>query len=243
MLTQAEAEGLTLLKAKNKAGYFGVHRNKAGYPKPYQAGVRHGGKLVYLGVFATAAEAALCIARSPEGQAAYKRAAATESSPSSLTSEEALQRAEEEGLTLLSAKNQAGYFGVHRNQSCKSKSYEAKVSRAGKSIYLGLFATAEEAALCIARSPEGRMAAEKALSAPAPSLTAEEARQQAHAEGLVLRVADNKAGYFGVCRNQKPKTKAFEARVSRAGRDVYLGSFATPEEVPTPLPRPLLPDP
>ena len=58
MLTQAEAEGLTLLKAKNKAGYFGVHRNKAGYPKPYQAGVRHGGKLVYLGVFATAAEVA-----------------------------------------------------------------------------------------------------------------------------------------------------------------------------------------
>ena len=43
-------------------------------------------------------------------------------------------------------------------------------------------------------------------------------------------MADNKAGYFGVCRNQKPKTKAFEARVSRAGKDVYLGSFATPEE-------------
>ena len=75
---------------------------------------------------------------------------------------------------------------MHRNQSCKSKSYEAKVSRAGKSIYLGLFATAEEAALCIARSPEGRMAAEKALSAPAPSLTAEEARQQVRV-GLTLR--------------------------------------------------------
>ena len=74
-LQQARAEGLTLLKAKNKAGYFGVHRNKAGYPKPYQAGVRNGGKLVYLGVFATAAEAALCIARSPEGQAAEAAAA------------------------------------------------------------------------------------------------------------------------------------------------------------------------
>ena len=35
-----------------------MHRNKAGYPKPYQAGVRHGGKLVSLGVFATAAEVA-----------------------------------------------------------------------------------------------------------------------------------------------------------------------------------------
>ena len=136
-LQQAKTEGLTLLKAKNKAGYFGVHRNKAGYPKPFQAGVRNGGKLVYLGVFSTAEEAALCIARSPEGQAASKRAAATESAPASLTSEEALQRAEAEGLTLLVAKNQAGFFGVHRNQSCKSKSYEAKVSRSGKPVYLG----------------------------------------------------------------------------------------------------------
>ena len=127
-LRQAQAEGLTLLKAKNKAGYFGVHRNKAGYPKPYQAGVRNGGKLVYLGVFATAAEAALCIARSPEGQAASKRATVTEATPASLTSEEALRRADAEGLTLLVAKNQAGFFGVHRNQSCKTKSYEAKVS-------------------------------------------------------------------------------------------------------------------
>ena len=44
-------------------------------PKPYQAHVRHGGKLVHLGCFATAEEAALCIARSPEGQAAARRAA------------------------------------------------------------------------------------------------------------------------------------------------------------------------
>ena len=74
----AEAEGLTLLKAKNKAGYFGVHRNRAPYPKPYQAGVRKGGKLMYLGVFTTAVEAALCVARSPEGQAAARRAASAE---------------------------------------------------------------------------------------------------------------------------------------------------------------------
>ena len=34
------------------------------------------------------------------------------------------------------------------------------------------------------------------------SMTIEEARQQAQAEGLVLLVAENKAGYFGV--NHKP---------------------------------------
>ena len=32
---QAEAEGLTLRVAENKAGYFGVHLNKTGTPKPY----------------------------------------------------------------------------------------------------------------------------------------------------------------------------------------------------------------
>ena len=72
--SQAEAEGLTLLKAENKAGYFGVHLNpQACRTKPYQAQVSRGGKMVYLGMFATAEEAALCIARTPEGQEAAKR--------------------------------------------------------------------------------------------------------------------------------------------------------------------------
>ena len=33
--------------------------------------------------------------------------------------------------------------------------YQARVNRGGKLVHLGMFATAEEAALCIARSPEG----------------------------------------------------------------------------------------
>ena len=74
--TQAEAEGLTLLEADTKTGYFGVKLNKPGQPKPYLARVRRGGKQVCLVSFTTAEEAALCIARSPEGQAAAKRAAA-----------------------------------------------------------------------------------------------------------------------------------------------------------------------
>ena len=73
--SQAEAEGLTLLKAENTTGYFGVHLHKPGQPKPYGARVKRGGKLLCLGYFATAEEAALCVARSPEGRKAAEPAA------------------------------------------------------------------------------------------------------------------------------------------------------------------------
>ena len=63
---QAQAEKLTLLVAENKTGYFGVGLYKSGTPKPYRVLVRRGGKQVCLGTFATAEEAALCVARSPE---------------------------------------------------------------------------------------------------------------------------------------------------------------------------------
>ena len=74
-VAQVKAEGLTLLKADNATGYFGVHLAKPGKAKPYQAQVRRGGKMVSLGSFATAEEAALCVARTPEGQEAAGRAA------------------------------------------------------------------------------------------------------------------------------------------------------------------------
>ena len=75
MRSQAQAQGLTLLEAKNKTGYFGVYHQPAKL-KPYKAGVSRGGKEVHLGCFATAEEAALCVARSrsPEGQATAEEA-------------------------------------------------------------------------------------------------------------------------------------------------------------------------
>ena len=74
---QADAEMLTLLKVDNTAGYFGVnHDPHSSKTQPYRAQVRRGGKLVSLGSFATAEEAALCIARSPEGRAAAAKRAA-----------------------------------------------------------------------------------------------------------------------------------------------------------------------
>ena len=63
---QAQAEGLTLRVADNKTGYFGVS-HQPGRSKPYQAHVKCGGKKVHLGSFASAEEAALCVARTPEG--------------------------------------------------------------------------------------------------------------------------------------------------------------------------------
>ena len=74
----SRAEELTLLVADNRTGYFGVNLAKPGCPKPYQARVSRGGKQAYLGRSATAEEAALHVARSPEGRAAAGRAAAAE---------------------------------------------------------------------------------------------------------------------------------------------------------------------
>ena len=124
--SQAEAEGLTLLKADNKAGYFGVSLIHPGQPKPYKAQVTRGGKAVYLGGFATAEEAALCVARTPEGQAAAKRPKRPAAAPP-LTSEEARQQARAEGLTLLVADNKAGYFGVNLKNPGQLKPYQARV--------------------------------------------------------------------------------------------------------------------
>ena len=223
---QAQAEGLTLLDAKNKTGYFGVYRHP-GKPKPYRASVKRGGNDVDLGYFATAEEAALCVAQSPEGRAAAaERAAAAPP----LTSEEARQQAQAEELTLLAAENTTGYSCVNL-QPGRPKPYQAQVSRGGNRVNLGSFVTAEEAALCVARSPEGQAAAQKAAAAPPPTLplTSEEARQRAQAERLTLRVAENSAGYFGV-NHQPGRAKPYQAQVRRGGKDVYLGRFATAEE-------------
>ena len=174
LMWRAQAEGLTLLEAENSTGYFGVS-HKPGRPKPYHAQVTRGGKKVSMGYFATAEEAALCIAWSPEGRAAAKRAKRP-AAPPPLTSDEAQQQAQAEGLTLLVAENSAGYFGVSLDKPGKPKPYQARVRRGGTQVSLGLFATAEEAALCIARSPEGRAAAER--PAAAAPLTSEEARRR-----------------------------------------------------------------
>ena len=114
-----------------------------------------------------------------EAREAIREAKATKQPPRSsakraaaalvpLTSEEARQQAKAEGLMLLVADNTAGYFGVGHNTG-RSKPYEARVRRGGKLVRLGYFATAEEAALWVGRSPEGQAAAERVPGSPAGS--------------------------------------------------------------------------
>ena len=48
----------------------------------------------------------------------------------------------------------------------KSKTYRAEVKRGGKQVHLGLFATAEEAALCVARASEAHVCTPRHNSKP-----------------------------------------------------------------------------
>ena len=228
-LRQAEAERLTLLRSDNSTGYKGVGFTGSGRSKPYKVEVRRGGKLVYLGSYATPEEAALCYARTLEVQ----EAAAAPPAPPPMTAEEVLQQAETEGLALLrSESGSTGYKGVSFDSSSRSKPYQARMQRGGKKVGLGYFATAEEAALCYARTPEGRAAA-AAPPAP-PPLTAEEALRQAEAEGLtLLRSKSGSTGYKGVSFDSRAKSKPYKVEVRRhrrSGKLVYLGYYQTPEE-------------
>jgi len=232
-LRQVEAEGLTLLRAEsNSTGYKGVSFNsrRAG-AKPYQAQVRRGGKTVTLGCFTTAVEAALCYARTPEAQAAVAAEAAPQAPPP-MTAEEAVRQAEAEGLMLLRAESSStGYKGVGWLKRLEAKPYKAEVRRGGKLMHLGYFATAEEAALTYAGTPEAQAAVAVAAAPQAPPpMTAEEAVRQADAEGLtLLRAESNSTGYKGVSF-RSGKATPYKAQVWRGRKQVSLGTFATAEE-------------
>ena len=150
----------------------------------------------------------------------------------SSSAEAALQQAQAEGLTLLrSESSNTGYKGVTFNGTSKSKHhpYQAHVWRGGLQVYLGRYATPEEAALCYARSPEGRAAA--AAPPPPPPMTAEGALWQAEAEGLtLLRSESSSTGYKGVSFDGSCKSKPYMVYVRRGGLQVTLGRFATAEE-------------
>ena len=102
-----------------------------------------------------------------------------------MRSEEARQQAQAERLMLVVAENKTGYFGV-KLQPGRSKPYLAQVWRGGKDVRLGNFATAEEAALCYARTPDAKAqrAHGRRLLAFAPGMTAEAAMRAADAEEL-----------------------------------------------------------
>ena len=71
------------------------------------------------------------------------------------------------------AHEQEGLLRRAPQQARQPKPYQAQVNRGGKNVYLGSFATAEEAALCVARPPEWQ-----AKAAAAPPLTRKEVPQR-----------------------------------------------------------------
>jgi hypothetical protein len=96
---QAEAEGLTLQPSDNNSGYRRVQKDcRHDLPKPFYATVWRDSKHVHLGSFATAEEAALVYARTPEAQVQVANPKAPKAAP--LTTKEAMAQAAAEGLTL-----------------------------------------------------------------------------------------------------------------------------------------------
>ena len=165
-LEAARREGLHLVIAPGtKSGYKGVHL-KSSKSKPYQATACGNRKNQHLGRFATAAEAALCYARyigRDAGAAAAEKQEASPPEPASPAAKQAVATAAAEGLELVRVPSaKSGYKGVIYLQY-RSKPFQARASSGGgRSEHLGLFDTAEEAALCYARH-ERRAAAIAAL--------------------------------------------------------------------------------
>ena len=172
------------------------------------------------GVSATEAQAH--VAHAPE---AVQQSRAAGGLPPPITSAEALAQAQAEGLALARSDNQIGFRNVSVHPGCTARPYHASVWRDGKSVHLGCFATAEEAALHVARTPGAQAAA-----ALPPPMTADEALAQAEAEGLTLARTDNQTGFRNVSVHVDKKTRPFSAIVTRDGRKAHLGSFATAEE-------------
>ena len=215
-----------LQPSDSKAGYRGVSRVEGRSKARFIASVWRAGKHVHLGSFTTAMQAAFAYARTPEA-----RAAVANPRPAPLTAEEAVAQAAAEGITLERSNCASGYKGVRigvRGESFGIR-YEAQVRRARKQVFLGSFATAEEAALAYTRTPEAQAEAAK----PKPtSLTAKEAMAQAAAEGFTLQRSKCASGYKGVevAARVDCTYERYKAKVSVAGKPVFLGCFDTVEE-------------
>jgi len=161
----------------------------------------------------------------------------------------ARQAAEREGLTLVvSRRSGTGYKCVVYNTAYRRKPFNVQVRESGRTIRLGAFETAIEAALCYSRhlgrdgSAAAMIAEERAAhneeavayeqSTPAP--TTEEVLRQAAAEGLNLVRARTQTGFKGVRKiaHSANCKRPFRAKASRLSAKTHghLGDFATAAE-------------
>jgi len=158
---QAKAAGFELLRAPGtRTGFRGVTQSLISHSRPFEARYKRKGHEANLGSFPTAATAALCYASYAHSHGQVKPACEPGASPTQpdvdtpirphrgrpMTAAEALRVAASEGLTLRRGQTFASGFCnvVYRP---KGNTYEARSS----TLYLGRFATAEEAALTVAR--------------------------------------------------------------------------------------------
>ena len=162
-----------------------------------------------------------------------------------MSAAEAHATAAAEGLALVRAETATGFKGVSYEHRGRSKPFQARLWEGGQAKTLGSFATAEEAALAIARilGPAGVVAslaaAATAALEPAP-MTAAEAHAAAAAAGLALVRAENATGFKGVTRNDR-YSKPFQAQVRHGGHKKHLGAFTTAEEAALAIARFLAP--
>ena len=154
--------------------------------------------------------------------------------------EEAVTQATAEGLTLEQSKHAtSGYKGVYEvpGMSAASKKYEAKVTLSGTRGCLGKFATAEEAALAIARAKARTLAPDTAAGEVS---TAEAVVTQATAEGLKLEQSENgssagafteravptqRRSYTEFCKQQRPLLPEFLRRAGNGACGKHLGKL------------------
>ena len=155
-LRQAEAEGLTLLKSESSS---------TGY------------KGVGFNISC----------KTKTYQAEVRRCGKKVSLGRFLTAEEAVRQAEAEGLTLLRSESSiSGYKGVYFDRCLNIKPYQAVLRRGGKNVHLGYFATAEEAALCYARTPEAQATQPPPTSSKKRKVTSEEQPPDVPADVVVI---------------------------------------------------------
>ena len=147
-----------------------------------------------------------------EPSATELRAAASPAPRAPLTKEQALQQAHAEGLALRKADTQSGYANVYVLK-CGPTPWQASVRRGDRSASLGAFATAEEAALCVARSPEGQLAAERAAAAAAAAATRSSSATSSTTAASAQHAADDSAlseehAWVGSVRTPEPEQHA-----------------------------------
>ena len=154
-IAAAEAEGLTLLRAENTAGFKHVSVQNSNAIRPFRAQKDMGAARAHIGDFATAEEAALAVARFLRSSVTAASQPRQPAQPP-MTAEEAIAAATAEGLALIpessrGRKSTTGFYCVQHSNNHADRPFKAVPYVGGRQHYQGHFATAEEAALAVAR--------------------------------------------------------------------------------------------